>query len=227
MTRRWTRSASSAALVALALSLFAAPSPAQKGRKPDPEETRARQLFKEGQTAYDVGEFARALERYTEAYKVKALPGFLFNVAQCHRQLGNFKEAAFFFGRFIDNTSPKAPNIELARELLEDMKKKNAAKEAEEARLAEEKRRADEAKKAADAPLARKLAPDGTPLLPPPPPPPVEETPLYKKGWFWGVIAGGVAVVAGSVAAGVAASQPREVTYTPSAGTLDQIDGRR
>lgn len=92
------------------------------------EEARAKQLFKEGQTAYDLAEFDKALELYSEAYRLKPLPGFLFNMAQCHRQKGNYERAAFFFQRFIDNSAPKAPNLDIAKELLAEMRAKQAEK---------------------------------------------------------------------------------------------------
>lgn len=182
----------------------------------DPEEQKARALFKEGQTAYDVGEFKHALELYTEAYKAKPLAGFLFNIAQCHRQLGDYKLASFFFGRFIDNSSNESPVVAQARELLEDMNRRQA--EAEKAAAAAPK---------TDAPLATSLEPSSvaTPLLPPPPPP-MEETPVYKKGWFWGVVGGAVVVVAGGITAGVLLSQPKTVPYTPTMTTLTDIDAR-
>lgn len=223
---RWTLSRSSAlAVLVTVLALPAGVATAQKPASPkttarragDADEAKARALFKSGQTAYDVGEFAPALEHYTEAYKVKALPGFLFNIGQCHRQLGNFKEAAFFFGRFIDNSKPEAPNIELARELMSEMNRRQ------------------ESAKPSDAPVAQHLAPSPEPLpsppdlsLPPPPPPlpPAVEPPVYAKSWFWAAIGGAVVVVAAGVTAGVLANAPRVVPYTPTPTTLPDIDTR-
>jgi tetratricopeptide (TPR) repeat protein len=209
-----TRSVSSSARVALALVLaFALAAPAQPKKK-DPDEQAARALYADGLKAYDLGEFDRALTLYSDAYKLKQLPGFLFNIGQCHRQLGNFERAAFFFGRFVDNSKPDAPNVSLAKDLKADMEKKQAEK-VEADRKAEE-RRAEEraaAEKAKDAPVAPPLTPAelGT-SLPPPPPPAVEPEPVTKKAWFWAVIGGAVVATAGGVVAGVMLSQPREVT---------------
>lgn len=197
-------------LVTVCLVGWALPALAgEKPKKVDPEELQARALFKDGQKAYDVGEFERALGLYTEAYKVKPLPGFLFNIAQCHRQLTNFKEAAFFFGRFIDNSKPEAANVELARELMADMQRQAEAR-------------------ASDVPHEVNLEPKATDrqTLPPPPPPPVAEVPLYQRGWFWGVVGGAVAVIAGGIVVGVVASQPRVAPYTPASTTLADIDAR-
>jgi tetratricopeptide (TPR) repeat protein len=85
----------------------------------------AKQKFQEGQTAYDVGQFDEALTAYTEAYKLKALPAFLFNIAQCHRQLKNWERAAFFYRRYL-KLSPNAPNADQTRELLAEVEKRAA-----------------------------------------------------------------------------------------------------
>ena len=212
-------------VVVVLVAMLVAPSGViaqQKSKKPDPEETKARALFGEAQKAYDLGQFDQALTRYTEAYKLRPLPGFLFNIAQCQRQLGNFKEASFFYGRFIDNSKPEAANVDLAKQLFEDSRQKDAEKTAEVARRDEEARLLARAQAKNDAPVATSLVPAD----PPPSAPPLviqEETPVYKKGWFWGVVGGVAAVaIAGGIYAGVrASSQPVKTTTT-----LGDIDWR-
>jgi tetratricopeptide (TPR) repeat protein len=188
-------------------------------------ETQAKALFQSGAKAYDVGDFEGALKFYSDAYQLAPRPGFLFNIAQCHRQLNNYERAAFFYQRFIDTSKPKAPNTDVAAQLLEEMKSKQAekvaaekakadedAKRQEQARLAEQARQ-DELKKL-DAPLATVLTPSPSDVPPPPPPPMAEEDPAYKKAWFWVLIVGGAAAVAGGVTAGVVLSQPGPRTTT-------------
>ncbi len=179
-------------------------------------EAKARVLYKSGMKAYDLGDFTGALALYSDAYKLAPLPGFLFNIAQCHRQLSNFEQAAFFYGRFVDNSKPKAMNVDLATQLLEEMKTRQAEKVAAEqkkaeddARAAEEARRAEELKKADDAPKVTSLVPNPIELPPPPPPPVAEETPAYKKWWFWTLIGVGVAAIATGATLGAIASAPQ------------------
>lgn len=57
------------------------------------------------------------------------------------------------------------------------------------------------------------LQPKTPPPLPPPPPPPPEKTPLYKRGWFWGVVVGGAVAVGLGIGLGVGLSQPRTPTF--------------
>lgn len=230
---RWTRSRGSARLAAAALCALTALAPV-RGLCADAAETKARALFKQGQQAYDLGEFDKALELYGEAYKQKALPGFLFNIAQCHRQKGNWEQAAFFFGRFIDNMSPNAPNVEVARELLEDARRKQA-QAAEEARLAEEKKKAEEDRLAQEELARRKAAEELRELeerrriresMPPPPPVVVvEQEPVTKKPWFWVLVVGGVLAVAGGTTAAVlVATRPQPQPAVPSQTTLGEIE---
>lgn len=227
----WIRSRSEL-FAALVLSLAVALAPG-RALAADAAETKSRELYKEAQKLFDVGQFDKALELYTEAYKLKQLPGFLFNIAQCHRQMGNWERAGFFFGRFIDNSNPRAPNIEVARELLEDARRKqNIA--AEEARVAEEKKRAEEEKRAAAEEEDRRRKEDelrranearqAQLALPPPPPPPAEE-PVTKKPVFWVVLVGGVLAVAGGTTAIVVATTSKRggppALTNASLGTID------
>lgn len=87
---------------------------------------KAKALFKSAVSAYNLGEFDQALKLYTEIYKLQPLPDLLFNIGQCHRQMGNFERAQFFFNRFLD-TAPTNPNIEIARSLMAEMKTKQEA----------------------------------------------------------------------------------------------------
>jgi tetratricopeptide (TPR) repeat protein len=209
----------------LALALQAAPASTTD---------EAKALFKDGETAYNLGQFDVALQKYTDAYKLKPLPGFLFNMAQCHKQLGNYERAAFFFGRFVDTSPPKAPNVDVAKGLLDEMKAKQKEvetkaadqKNAEEAKKADDARKADADKKAQDELKIAQLTPNepvSSPLVPPMPPPQVvEDTPTYKKGWFWGVVVGAVVVVGAGVTVGVIAANQKSAPM----GTLPTIYGR-
>lgn len=84
-------------------------------------EEQARERFSEGNMAYDLGEFDRALKAFSEAYRLKPLPAFLFNVAQCHRQLNNPSRAAFFYRRYLALSSDEPANADVVRELITEM----------------------------------------------------------------------------------------------------------
>ncbi|MCY1036550.1 tetratricopeptide repeat protein [Corallococcus sp. BB11-1] len=96
-------------------------------------EDQARERFSEGNLAYDLGEFDRALKAFSEAYRLKPLPAFLFNIAQCHRQLDNPSRAAFFYRRYLALSAEEPANADVVRELVAEMDTK--------ARIQEEQRR--------------------------------------------------------------------------------------
>jgi len=57
----------------------------------------AKQLFTDGTRHYNIGEYGQALDEFKQAYLAKPDPVFLFNSAQCYRQLGKYAEAAKFY----------------------------------------------------------------------------------------------------------------------------------
>lgn len=159
-------------LLAVALLAFASlPGTAHAQPKPgnqatDPDLARARKLFYEGRKLFDLRRFQQALEKYEAAFEAKPIPDFLFNIGQCHRNLGNYDEAIFSFRRYLQLVpdADRRPQIEALIAELQQQKKR-----------AEEKAR------------SAKLL--GTPVEQPGHPP---SRPIYKKWWFWT----GVAVVA-------------------------------
>jgi tetratricopeptide (TPR) repeat protein len=144
-------------------------------------EQAARKHFEHAEKLYALGKFQDALVEYEAAYEAKPLPGFLFNIGQCYRNLGNYKQAVFSFKKYLDE-KPDAKNRDAVEGLIADLEKKGAEQE-------------------------KRNKPDLTPHSDPSPPPrevvvarppeePEPERPLYAKWWFWTII-GAAAVGAG------------------------------
>ena len=176
-----------------------------------PEFAQAKAAFRAAQKHYDLGEFQKALNSYSDAYQLNPLPAFLFNMAQCHRQLGNYERAAFYYARFLEAAPSDSANTRLARDLLKDMRAKQRAQA-----------------QPSDAPaVTPEVAPATPPLnewpggtapgraLPPGAMPttavasPARSNSVFKKWWFWTAV-GGVVVV--TVVAVAAAPRPRPST---------------
>ena len=123
---------------------------------------RAKDLFAQGSKHYELGEFAAALELYKRAYRIKALPAFLFNMAQCHRKLGQHKDAIAMYQSYLVGV-PNAPNKALVESLIAEsttalaqeqaLADKRAAEAArlESERMALDKKRSEDARKAKEA----------------------------------------------------------------------------
>src|SRR5205085_5773399 len=77
--------------------------------------------FEQGQAEYNLGHFDKALHFYEEAYKFKAVPALLFNIAQCHRQLGDMKAAGTTYKAFLRTARASDPNRGKAQALLAEV----------------------------------------------------------------------------------------------------------
>jgi hypothetical protein len=225
--------------LALLLVAALAPENARAEGPPKQDEKEARRLFQSAELSFNVGKFPEALADYQAAYEAKPLPGFLFNIAQCYRNMGDYERARFFFRRYL-SLDPRTPNRRRVEALIDEMTRKLAEKPPA-APSAAEPPKTVEPPKAADAPgtgeapptdQAPKVAdaPVTSPLAAPPPPAatatfidapaaPQPDRPVWRRWWLW--TAAGVVVAGGAVAAFVLT---RPETRAP--GTLDPIDGR-
>src|SRR5688572_19957989 len=81
------------------------------------DEATARKKYEAGERAYNLGEFDKAITLFKEAYADWAEPAFLFNIAQTYRQMGDCKQAQFFYKRFLalkanDTKKPMKPEFQ-------------------------------------------------------------------------------------------------------------------
>lgn len=179
-------------------------------------ESKARARFSEGNIAYDLAEFQKALDAYSEAYRLMPLPGFLFNIAQCHRQLGRPERAAFFYRRYLLLSKEEPPNAALVMELIEEMDVAVREERERERRLTRETT----VRAQAEATAARRVqrGEGGEPALVPRARTPTRADAEVESGggplekwWVWAG-AGAVAVIAGGVIYVATAPQPRPTT---------------
>ena len=170
---------------------------------------KARESYRLASQSYDLGEYHDALSRFKEAYRYYEEPSFLFNIGQCHRQLGERQEAIRFFRTYLVK-SPNAPNRVDVEQMI--------------AKLEAEQAREDAAPKKATA------QPEPPPVQPtiatsPPvgalqnevPRPSVvvgmrQRQPVYKKWWLWTVVGVVAAGAAAGIVIGVSPSTPKAAT---------------
>jgi hypothetical protein len=168
--------------------------------------TPAQQHYAAGEAAFKLGNFEEAAKQYTAAYEAEKHADLLFNIAQCHRNLGQYDKAIFFLERYLEEAQP-VKNRERIEELIYDLEQQRVVADM----------KVDETppiESTIEAP-ARPPPAAPPPAAPPPPPPPavtatapVEAEPaVYEQGWFWGVMAGAAAVVGGAVAIAVIATR--------------------
>jgi tetratricopeptide (TPR) repeat protein len=191
----------------------------------DDAEAKAKDRFKAAQAAYDLGQFDKALAGYSDAYALKPMPAFLFNIAQCHKQLGQWERAAFFYRRFeamapegTDRAKLTALIAQMDQRLAEQQQKQEKEKDAATMHahsLELEKARAVTAQAEADAAAQRANEAAAAAKLVAATPPPV---PLYQRWWLWAG-AGAVVAVGASITAVAIATRPH--AESPSFGTVN------
>ncbi|HET6283013.1 MAG TPA: tetratricopeptide repeat protein [Polyangia bacterium] len=69
----------------------------------------ARANFKQGTVYYNLNRYKDALVEFEAAYLAQPDPAFLFNIAQCHRKMGNTAEAVRFYRTYL-REDPRAAN---------------------------------------------------------------------------------------------------------------------
>lgn len=153
------------ALLPLLLLLAARPAAAEFTEE---AKAQARLHYSKGKAAFELGRFKEALREYSQAYKLAPLPGFLFNIGQCHRNLDNYEKAIFSFRLYLKKM-PDARNRAAVETLLEELDRK-----------AEEERQRQQ-----QATSVPSYEPTPPPITQPPPYRPPPPKPFYTQWWFW------------------------------------------
>ena len=89
-------------------------------RAADPRLDAARAHSQEGDAYYKLEKYTSAITEYEQAYLAKPDPSFLYNIAQCHRLMGEGAEAIKFYRRFLKD-APNAPNRAVAEKHIKDL----------------------------------------------------------------------------------------------------------
>jgi len=157
-------------LVLASLTLFSiAPAHAE-----DKATKAAQKHFEKAQKLFNLGKFDAALTEYEAAYEAKPLGDFLYNIAQCYRNLEDYDRAIFSFKKYLKE-KPDAEDRAQVEKFIDEL---------------EDKKQRGEGQKFVDK-------------QPPPPPPPPKvvqhDDPFYKKWWFWT----GIAVVGAAGGVGI------------------------
>jgi tetratricopeptide (TPR) repeat protein len=185
-----------AAMLLLLIDVQLASAAATDGRE------RARALYDSGTAHYNLGEYDAALSNFREAYRLHQDPALLFNLAQCHRQLRHYSDAAAMYRAYRrEATESQRADID---KLIDEMDR--AAREHPPAPARGE------------SPPMPAVSPGVVAVTTAAP---MSDRPSHRKSraWIWGVAAGGAVVVAGAIAIGIVYGSP--VRYpTASAGSI-------
>ena len=163
-----------------------------------------------GEQAYALGNYEQAVRHFEHSYQLSNFADLLYNLGLAHAQwhsldgdIGHLRKAKRLFQNYIKR---------LAENPAMDQSQRAEA-EAQVARI-DEQVSDYEAKQVVVPPPVVKLDPK---LQPQPPVDEPERRPVYKRGWFWGVI-GGIVVIGAATA--VAVVLTRKPGFEPELGTI-------
>jgi hypothetical protein len=217
--------------------------PAASAGSTEQDKARARDAFRRATHHYDFGEYQQALDAFKEAYNAYEDPGLLFNIAQCHRQLGQTEEALRVYRSYLRNAK-NPPNVEEVKRLIARLESTRESQRRDSRTPPQgtiAPGRIDATAPATGAPAETQPATQPQPTTQPPPattqPPtpattqpntspqliatPHDERPLTKKPWFWATVAGGVVVVAAAIVVGVVVSTRSPANPNPTITTIN------
>jgi hypothetical protein len=107
-------------LAALTAMLLLSQSGPAAQAAPHPGEIVAREHFKLGEDLYGREQYAYALIEFEAGYAALPLPGFLINIGQCRRRLGDVIEARASYERFLQQ-APDSPLAPAVRNLIQEL----------------------------------------------------------------------------------------------------------
>lgn len=143
-----------------------------------------------GQRLYETGEYDKALVELEAAFQLDPLPQLLINMGRCHYKADRPEEALALYRRALDMKLDRREREELSKSI-----------DRATIRLAEKQKTLSLHAPPPASPIAQPVIVDARRND-------EAEQPLYKKGWFWGVIFGSAAVV--GVGIGLAVARPWE-----------------
>jgi hypothetical protein len=204
---------------------------------PDAAARESRRHFQAAEAHFKAGAFDAALGEYQAGYDAKPLPGFLINIAQCQRRLGDLKAARTTYQKFV-MVAPDSPLVPQAKAMVAELDKlladlsnepanantNDAAATTREGDDSQTRKPAD-VEPAAAASAVTAVVPAEPPAATSAPvlvasPSPADESraPTGRRWWLWGTI--GAVVVGGAVTAFVLSAGGTTTVHEGSLGTL-------
>jgi tetratricopeptide (TPR) repeat protein len=176
-------------------------------RAASPEaEKEARAHFQAGEAHFKASAFDEALAEYQQGYEAKPLPGFLVNIAQCQRRLGDLKKARATYQKFV-LVAPDSPLVPQVRSMIAEIDG-----------LLEKEPETPAAGPDADAKPTVAVPAPAAPVLVASASAPAPPEPPRHRWWLWGAL--GAVVVGGAVTAVVLSTGGTTTIHDGSLATL-------
>jgi tetratricopeptide (TPR) repeat protein len=180
----------------------------------DANTAKAKQLYDEGVTNYNLGHFDEALAAFDSAYRIRHDAVFLYNIAQCQRQLRKYEDAERSYRAYLRESPDLSQSTrDQVQKLIADMERSAAEERAKPTPTTSAP--TDTSLSGQPKPTSVPTQPTTTTTLAVEASPPQRTKPVYKRGWFWGVIAGAAVVVGVGVGVGVGLGTAKSNPFPP------------
>jgi hypothetical protein len=87
----------------------------------------ARASFDSGNRAYNRGEFELALNHFEQGYALVPQSAFLFDMAQCRRQLGQYRQAYYNYQRYLEEARVTGESAAVVEGLIAEVRVKQSS----------------------------------------------------------------------------------------------------
>jgi tetratricopeptide (TPR) repeat protein len=92
------------------------------------EKAEAKAHYDQGTVHFNLDEWPQAIEEFRAAYRAFPDAIFLYNIAQCHRKMGNGTEALSFYKKYL-RERPDAPNQAEVEKRIDELETAKAAQD--------------------------------------------------------------------------------------------------
>ena len=109
-------------IAVVVLSLISAVTSAYGDPLSKPSAPEARNHLLRGNRFYGIRSFDEAVAEYKEGALIEPAPVFDYNLGQCFRQLGKYKEAIWHYERFLTRANPQGELLDTVNNFIAQMK---------------------------------------------------------------------------------------------------------
>mgnify|MGYP000408198396 CR=1 FL=1 len=171
--------------------------------KPKPKELKKdakeailfNQIYREGKREFEKKEYTKAISKFLRAYRIRSNPNLVYNIARSFEELKEYGDAAKYYAEYL-KINPQASDredVELSIRTLKRLHKKQTEQT--------------KSSSVSEPSLTVKTSPSGS---------------SSTTGWEWGLLGGGLALMAGGLYFGIEASDYNQQLANLKAGDLRQ-----
>jgi tetratricopeptide (TPR) repeat protein len=156
--------------------------------------------YESGMAHYHLGEWDAAINDWQAGFRARPRPEFLYNIAQAYRAARRPERALQFYQSYL-TMQPDAPNADAVRRIMEQLRRDIAQHPSQ----PKEGEAQSSGAPPSPSPSAQSSPPAEASVAPAATGAVVVKTPERHRSrkWVWGVVVGGVVVVAGAITLGV------------------------